>query len=62
MCFNILIFRSIFVFMATPNLDLNILNNWTMPFDATRLEALDQVVDYMYNGNYSQVSKGFKFG
>ena len=36
--------------MTTQNIDLTILLNWQMPFEGVRLEALDQVVDYMYKG------------
>jgi len=42
--------------MQTPNLDLSILINWAIPFDANRLEALDQVVDYMFKGTHLEVS------
>jgi len=45
--------------MVTPqqsNLDLTILINWSLPFDANRVEALDQVVDYMFKGTKQEVS------
>lgn len=42
--------------MNTPIMDLYVLIDWSQPFNEIRMEALDQVVDFMYKGTQQQVS------
>lgn len=36
--------------------DMSVLVDWSKPFNEQRLAALDQVVQYLYQGNTEQVS------